>query len=81
MNSWYPVHASHEPNVNTEILNYAALPAILGKFDVKHSALAQSELPTSHYFTFFTANRISLPPTYLYQKDERALSRNILIIP
>jgi hypothetical protein len=51
MKSWYPVHASHEPNVNTKILNYAALPIILGKFNPKYSAHAQSELPTSHYFT------------------------------
>jgi len=80
MNSWYPVHASHEPNVNTKILNYAALPIIVGKFDPKYSAHAQSEQPTSHYFTFITANRSSLPPTYLYRKDERALSRNVLII-
>jgi len=80
MNSWYPIHASHEPNVNTKILNYAALPIIVGKFYPKYSVHAHSELHTSHYFTFFTANYLSLPPTYHYQKDERALSRNVLII-
>jgi len=80
MNRWNPVHASHEPNVNTEILNYAAHPVIVGQFDPKYSVVAQSELPTSHYFTFFTANRISLPPTCLYQKDERALPRIFLIV-
>jgi len=26
-----------------------------------------------HHFTFFTFQRPTLPPTYLYEKDERAL--------
>jgi hypothetical protein len=65
MLSWYPAHASHVPKVNTKILPYAALPNT-----VIRSSDLQSKQPTAH--------RLSLLPTYLYQMDERALSRNHL---